>query len=123
MLTSGGFESGAAEQSRVPLSRQLPQQSQQTGLKNQAKFLPSRTWLKASTETLKRGGWWSERGDKMRGEERKRRRVKRGYETRPDRLACIEKGEGSLLGPIWSTAGEREGQNRGRDREKGRPPL
>lgn len=46
VLTSGGLESGA-EQSRVPLSGQLPQQSQQTGLKNQAKFLPSRTWLKA----------------------------------------------------------------------------
>lgn len=46
VLTSGELES-RAEQSWVPLSRQLPQQSQQTGLKNQAKFLPSRTWLKA----------------------------------------------------------------------------
>lgn len=71
------------EQSRVPQSRQLPQQSQQTGLKNQAKFLPSRTWLKAWAETLKEG-------DELRGEENVVEWG--GYETRPDGLALSEKG-------------------------------
>lgn len=72
VLTSGKLES-RAEQSWVPLSRQLPQQSQQTGLKNQAKFLPSRTWLEARAETLKAG---------MSGEERRREMVEwRGGRT------------------------------------------
>lgn len=100
MLTSGELESGA-EQSRVPLSRQLPQQSQQTGLKNQAKFLPSRTWLKAWAEALKRGG-----RDEMRGEE------KRWREGDEARRVSVQRERDSCWGPRSTARRRRESENR-----------
>lgn len=115
VLTSDELES-RAEQSWVPLSRQLPQQSQQTGLKNQAKFLPSRTWLKAWAETLKEGG-------EMRGEERKREEVEwRGYKTRPDGLVCSKKGIAAGAYGVWREK-ERSTETRERLWAETRPPL
>lgn len=99
VLTSGELESG--EQSRVPLSRQLPQQSQQTGLKNQAKFLPSRTWLKAWAEALKRGG-----RDEMRGEE------KRWREGDKARQVSVQRERDSCWGPRSTARRRRESENR-----------